>query len=324
MPGCRKKKHADHDQFFCGEEDYILLYPDQKPVLKVPGSDEDFSVAKYKQELAKPYSKVDLYICKETEFKKDRETDDMSDRRAEKKPCKDDLIDIPSDDEWMFDIPVFESPAEPVTDGCQLPPAASCGSSVKPHGRAISTSTHQENPAAKDGRKMECPTCHGHFLDDEIAVHADLCAENAYTFSFLGQMETPPSDDILDEHVASLTETYTNTPSNFLPLSDLLSPLVDKLESQFRINVRRGQLFLDYVEARKRWQWIKPENRLEVIFVGEPAEDSGGPRREFFTGQFFYSFHNLRSNLIYINIRCSLQHKRSAIDLNHGFIYTPF
>ena len=63
------KRHADHDQFFCGEEDYILLYPDQKPVLKVPGSDEDFSVAKYKQELAKPYSKVDLYICKETELK---------------------------------------------------------------------------------------------------------------------------------------------------------------------------------------------------------------------------------------------------------------
>ena len=76
-----------------------MLYPDQKLVHKVPGSDEDFSVAKYKQELAKPYSKVDLYICKETECKKDRETDDMSDQRAEKKPCKDDLIDIPSDDD---------------------------------------------------------------------------------------------------------------------------------------------------------------------------------------------------------------------------------
>ena len=140
---------------------------------------------------------------------------------------------------------------------------------------------------------MECPTCHGHFLADEIAVHADLCARNAYRFSFWGQMETPPSDDIPDEYVASLTETCTNTPSNFLPLSDLLSPLVDKLESQFRINVRRGQLFLDCVETRKRCQWIKPENRLKVIFVGEPAEDSGGPRREFFTGQFFSSFHNL-------------------------------
>ena len=58
------KKHSDHDQFFYGDEDYILLYPDQKAVVKVPGSDENFTVAKYKQELAKPYSKVDLFICK--------------------------------------------------------------------------------------------------------------------------------------------------------------------------------------------------------------------------------------------------------------------
>ena len=298
------KKHADHDQFFCGEEDYILLYPDQKPVLKVPGSDEEFSVAKYKQELAKPYSKVDLYICKETDFKKDRETEgpeDMSERRAEKKPRKDDLIDIPSDDDWMFDTPVFEIPAEPVIDGYKSPHAASSGSSVKQHGRAISTSTHQENLAAKDGKKTECPTCHGHFLADEIAVHADFCAENAHRFSFLGLMETPPSDDIPDEYVASLTETCTNTASNALPLSDLLSPLVDKLESQLRINVRRGQLFLDYVEARNRCQWIKPENRLKVIFVGEPAEDSGGPRREFFAGQFFYSLIKVNSFLLILN-----------------------
>ena len=58
------KKHSGHDQFFCGDEDYILLYPDQKAVVKVPGSDENFTVAKYKQELAKPYSKVDLLVCK--------------------------------------------------------------------------------------------------------------------------------------------------------------------------------------------------------------------------------------------------------------------
>lgn len=314
------KKRTAHYQFFCGDEDYILLYPDQKPVHKVPGSDKDFSLAKYKQELAKPYSKVDLYICKETEFEKDRETDDMADRRAEKKPCKDNLIDIPSDDHWMFDHPVFESPAEPVIDDYQIPPAASCGVSVRQHGQAISTSPHQVNLAARDGIKTECPTCHGHFLADEIAVHADLCAENAHRFSFLGLMETPPPDDIPDEFVASLAETCTNTASNVLPLSDLLSPLVDKLESQLRINVRRGQLFLDYVEARKRCQWIKPENRLKVVFVGEPAEDSGGPRREFFAGQFFHSFHNLNSKLIYINIKCSLKHKKSAIDLNHGSI----
>ena len=58
------KKHSGHDQFFCGYEDYILLYPDQKAVVKVPGSDENFTGAK----LAKPYSKVDLFIRKESDF----------------------------------------------------------------------------------------------------------------------------------------------------------------------------------------------------------------------------------------------------------------
>ena len=119
-------------------------------------------------------------------------------------------------------------------------------------------------------------------------VHADLCAENAHRVSFLGLTETSPADDIPDE-VASMAET-SKASSNVLPLSDILSPLVYKLESQLRINVRRGQLFLDYVEARKRCSWIKPENRLKVIFVGEPAEDSGGPRREFFSSLHLLSF----------------------------------
>ena len=61
-------KHANHDQFFCALEHYALLYPDQKIVVTIPGSDEYFTVEKYKAELAKPYSKVDLYICKVSEI----------------------------------------------------------------------------------------------------------------------------------------------------------------------------------------------------------------------------------------------------------------
>ena len=111
--GLPLKKHSDHDQFFCGDEDYILLYPDQKAVVKVPGSDENFTVAKYKQELVRPYSRVDLFICKEIDVKKDREGDNLIEQR-EKKPGKDYLIDIPSDHDSIFDQSVFETP-EPLT-----------------------------------------------------------------------------------------------------------------------------------------------------------------------------------------------------------------
>jgi len=53
---------------------------------------------------------------------------DVSDQK-EKKPCKDDLIDIPSDDDSMFAYSVFDSP-RPFTDDYQISHvAASCGSS---------------------------------------------------------------------------------------------------------------------------------------------------------------------------------------------------
>ena len=72
--------------------------------------------------------------------------------------------------------------------------------------------------------KRQCPTCHGHFLADEIVEHADLCVESAHRVSFLWLTETPPVDDIPDE-VASMAET-SKASSNVLPLSDVLSPLV--------------------------------------------------------------------------------------------------
>ena len=111
---------------------------------------------------------------------------DVSDQKR-KEPCKDDLIDIPSDDDSMFDYSVFDIP-RPFTDDYQISPvAASCGSSsYRQHAVATSSSFQKENLDAKDGKKTECPTCHGHFLADEIVLHADLCAENAHIVSFLG------------------------------------------------------------------------------------------------------------------------------------------
>ena len=61
-------KHSNHDQLFCSSEDYLLLYPDQKVVTNIPRSEELFTVEKYKKELAKSYSKLDLYLCRTYDF----------------------------------------------------------------------------------------------------------------------------------------------------------------------------------------------------------------------------------------------------------------
>ena len=37
-------------------------------ITSIPGSEELFTVKKYKKELAKPYSKLDLYLCRTSDF----------------------------------------------------------------------------------------------------------------------------------------------------------------------------------------------------------------------------------------------------------------
>ena len=57
------QKHSAYDQYFCGLEDYLLLYPDQKVVVSIPGTSKKFTVRGYKEALGKPFSKIDLYLC---------------------------------------------------------------------------------------------------------------------------------------------------------------------------------------------------------------------------------------------------------------------
>ena len=64
------KKHADHDQNFCDIENYCLMYPDMKIVDVVPGAQYKFTVQKCKDEMGRPYSKIDFNYAKQSILKK--------------------------------------------------------------------------------------------------------------------------------------------------------------------------------------------------------------------------------------------------------------
>ena len=50
------------------EIEWLLLYPDMDIVEKIPGTSEKFTVQKYKEELGRPYSRINLYICNMLHF----------------------------------------------------------------------------------------------------------------------------------------------------------------------------------------------------------------------------------------------------------------
>ena len=87
------EKFSNHDQNFCGLEDYVLLYPDMSEVVLLPGAVKAFKLNMYKADLGKPYSKCVFFLCltyqlnnisKNEDGKLDSETDDAYNNHDDK------------------------------------------------------------------------------------------------------------------------------------------------------------------------------------------------------------------------------------------------
>ena len=70
------KKHADHDQNFCDIESYCLMYPElcilmyMKIADVVPEAQHKYTAQKCKDEMGRPYSKINLIYAKQSMPKK--------------------------------------------------------------------------------------------------------------------------------------------------------------------------------------------------------------------------------------------------------------
>lgn len=58
------KKWKDYDRTFSPERrDYVLAYPDTNLARTIPGTDEEFTLKKYKEGLGKSYSRITLFLA---------------------------------------------------------------------------------------------------------------------------------------------------------------------------------------------------------------------------------------------------------------------
>ena len=132
---------------------------------------------------------------------------------------------------------------------------------------------------------VSCPTCTRSFPSAEIAAHADICADAAE-----GLMRRQVMYGSLVMQEMDIPELVFYSSSN-----DGVEPTIVECLTNLKKNVKeectkiyvRRRLWEDFVHVTKNCKWFKPQNKLKVIFVGEPAIDGGGPKREFFTGKSF-------------------------------------
>lgn len=119
----------------------------------------------------------------------------------------------------------------------------------------------------------QCPVCMESYPPNEIEEHAANCS------SWLVDSAQP--QDLIDEDEASEVE---DNPPDYSELKKDLKNEVQRLSAGWclgepvRITIRRKHLWSDFKAARRKL--IRSNSNLKVVFVGEPAVDDGGPKRE--------------------------------------------
>ena len=158
-----------------------------------------------------------------------------------------------------------------------------------------------------------CPTCSNLFPSTTIAEHADLCADEVIGVpatrsryvDLLGDYDmdeiianSGSADEIVEEEgiPPSIDADANNVKER---LSAVLIALKDNMSNtENRLHIRRKRLWDDLLDARQSSKWFKPDGVLRIVFIGEPAVDGGGPRREFLTGKLRDVFNSFIKNEI--------------------------
>ncbi|CAB3978943.1 G2 M phase-specific E3 ubiquitin- ligase-like [Paramuricea clavata] len=243
------EKHAKHFKQFDKYADYLLLYHDHSIVQRLPGSSEDFVLSEYKKDLGKPYSKIYFYLC-----------------------CKIDL-------ERVKDFAETES-----DDDILMPRGEEKKQTVKLES-AINISDDDEERKSFQSPETSCPTCFRMFPFDQIEAHANICADNH--IDPIGYVSDDNLEELLNdfpEISTDVSEVENTSPDTKMEkMKDLVTELAKNVQPvKIRISVRRKSVFKDYLETAKK-PWFNGRRMLKVTFIGEPAVDDGGPRREFFS-----------------------------------------
>ena len=265
------RNHADHEQFVCGSDDYVLCYSDQKIVQFIPGSNKEFTVELYKEEIGKSYSETDLLLCNVSNLDDGVDRKVVEDKKVsmERSGIGTSPIFKPSsivadhqnqnanndEDEFanIFPSLLFPSTRLQNTENIQLS-SISLQSADNIQGFSQTPSGYQEEPSCSrdffspsNGRKAFCPICNNVFSINTIEEHEDLCLESKTKFFFEKHTESSDQGELLDI-AQNVSEAKGNYYQNqlMLDIEKVLRDCEMDRENELQIHVRRGFCFADF------------------------------------------------------------------------------
>jgi hypothetical protein len=174
------RKHANHDKNILGELEHVLLNADGNQIEKIPGTEKEFLLRDYREELGKSYNRLTLFIalssayayaevsklkacCEDSESGSDNGSSDLNETR----------IAVPARVNYDSNSGDIKNATDTFEKVFSPAPANSTSASVP------STSSQLQD-VVKDICKeqlIECPTCLQYFSINRIAEHADMCCD---------------------------------------------------------------------------------------------------------------------------------------------------
>ena len=251
------EKHARfNNNLIDHRESYSLLYPNYKEVMIIPGTQEPFTLKKYKQEIDKPYSRITFFLCSSSEYMDSvfGGCDNGPDSTDDELPVYDTLTTASKCNVAPIDLTIASS---------------SASSSVQEKVHVTIDIVPPRNP-----QPIQCPLCLESFAAAEIETHADNCS------TWLLDEDLDFSTDLLltsNEQSGEPINLALSTMSQDLHLSspdatkkalrqrinEISHMLMGEAEPK-RVTVRRKFLLLDFKDAHLRK--ITPKDRIKVCF----------------------------------------------------------
>ena len=277
------RKHANHFRDVHWNFEYILFYPDSSEIVHLPGTEEEFVLNKYKEEVGRNYNRINFFIATKTDYQLNRlsELGDLLEKESSESSDenKEDQIHC-THKKWK----------QTTLDGVTGPNASTSSNSnssvsvaSSSFDNTASTSVDEKQQFSSE-HNIQCPTCFEYFSVHSIAEHADACVD-----VWIGDIEDSENDTDSDLPNSLLDAQTVEVPGEVMSATSLKTvaqKLADehiRKEDQKRLNVRRKHLWVDFKQACVKYK-LNLSTPIRIVFLGEPATDDGGPKREFFSG----------------------------------------
>ena len=276
---------------------YRLLYADVKEVTTIPGSQEPFTLQRYKEEIDKPYSRITFFLCWSNDYlastigndgENDSSDDELTYSIYHTRPTvlKSEHGELAV--QSVQDVSVINVEAS----ATKASTSSSTAAAGLARGSAACEVDDEVSILCPKPQHIQCPICLDCYPFAQIETHADNCSmwlleEDEFSCEFLEPMQ-PSTTDSSDDATVEKELPLCEGPKKMLirQISQVGEMVMGDKEPK-RLTVRRKFIWQDFKNAVKIYHQqkkISPTEKVKVVFSGEPAVDDGGPRRELFSG----------------------------------------